>query len=59
MRMDRYKLSVQVYLGEKKDQKVNIVAKGYWDAYVDNYATYTFHGENFYCSLVAWGIYTD
>ena len=35
--MRRYKLIVKVYLGEKKDQKVIIMAKGYWDVYVDNY----------------------
>lgn len=57
--MPRYKISVQVYLGEKKDQKINILAKGYWDIYLDNYATYTYHGENYYCSMIAWGIYTD
>lgn len=57
--MPRYKLSVQAYLGEKKEQKVVISAKGFWDVYVDNYATYTHHGENFYCSVIVWGFYTD
>lgn len=57
--MPRYKLAVQVYLGEKKDQKVSIIAKGYWDTYVDNYVTYTYTGDSFYCTVIAWGFYTD
>ncbi len=56
---NRYKLYVQVYLGEKKGQRVNIVAKGIWDPYLDNYATYTLTKENFYCSVIVWGIYHD
>ncbi len=58
-RMPRYKLNVQAFLGEKRDQKISVVAKGFWDNYLDSYATYTFYGENFYCSIVAWGFYTD
>jgi hypothetical protein len=58
-RMERYKINVQCYLGEKRDQKVVIVAKGYWDNYLDNYVTYTFHGDGFYCTVIVWGFYTD
>ena len=58
-RMPRYKISVQTYLGEKRDQKVALVAKGFWDNYLDNYATYNYCGDNFYCSVIAWGFYTD
>lgn len=57
--MPRYKLAVQVFVGEKRDQKVHIVSKGYWDNYVDNYATYTYQDENFYCTVIAFGFYTD
>ncbi len=58
-RHPRYKFNVQVYLGEKKGQKVNIIAKGLWDPYVDNYATYTLQRDFFYCSVIVWGIYHD
>lgn len=58
-RIPRYKINVQTFLGEKKDQKVAVVAKGFWDNYLDNYATYTYNGDNFYCSVIAWGFYTD
>ena len=59
LNMERYKLVVKVYLGERKDQKVIIMAKGYWDVYVDNYITYTFNGGHYYCTVVVYGFYTD
>ena len=58
-KIKRYKINVQVYLGEKKNQKVTIVAKGWWDSYLDNYVSYTFQGPNFYCAVIVWGFYTD
>ena len=57
--VDNGLINVQVYLGEKKNQKVTIVAKGWWDSYLDNYVTYTYQGPNFYCSVIVWGFYTD
>ena len=58
-KIKRYKINVQVYLGEKKNQRVTIVAKGLWDSYLDNYVTYTYQGPNFYCTVIVWGFYTD
>ena len=58
-KIKRYKINVQVYLGEKKNQRVTIVAKGWWDSYLDNYVTYTYQGPNFYCTVIVWGFYTD
>lgn len=55
----RYKIIVKTFLGEKKDQKVIIMAKGYWDVYVDNYVAYTYHGNFIYCTVVVYGFYTD
>lgn len=57
--MPRYKLNTQVFLGEKKEQKIIITAKGYWDNYVDNYATFTHQGDCFYCTVLVMGFYTD
>lgn len=55
----RYKINVQVFLGEKKNQRVTVVAKGWWDPYLDNNVTYTYQGNNFYCTVLVWGFYTD
>lgn len=58
-RLPRYKLICQVFIGQKKDQKLSIVAKGYWDNYVDNYAIYTYETDTFYCTNIVYGFYTD
>ncbi len=57
--MKRYKLNVQIFLGEKRNQRVTIVGKAWWDDYVDNYISYTYQGEYFYCTCIVWGFYTD
>lgn len=57
--LSRYKISVQVFIGEKKEQKVSVLAKGYWDIYVDNYSFYTYETDSFYCSMIVFGFYTD
>ena len=57
--MKRYKLNVQIFLGEKRNQRVTIVGKAWWDDYVDNYISYTYRGEYFYCTCIVWGFYTD
>ena len=59
LKMPRYKTSCQVFLGQRKDQKISVIAKGYWDTYVDNYATYTYLGNGFYCTVLVLGFYTD
>ena len=58
-KMPRYKLSCQVFLGENREQKLIIAAKGLWDNYVDNYAAYTHRGEGYYCNVFVMGLYTD
>ena len=55
----RYKTSVQVFLGEKKMQKVTVLAKGFWDSYVDNYAIYNWQDDESYCTVIVFGFYTD
>jgi len=59
LNMPRHKLIVQVFLGQRKEQKVNVLAKGYWDSYVDNYAMYTYEEEEFYCTALVLGFYAD
>lgn len=58
-KIPRYKIAAQVFLGQKKDQKISINIKGYWDNYVDNYAFYTYETDNFYCTVIVYGFYTD
>jgi len=40
--MERYKLAVQVIVGENKGQGVRVTSKCLWDPTIDNSATYTY-----------------
>lgn len=40
--MERYKIAVQVVVGENKGQGVRVTSKCLWDANIDNHASYTF-----------------
>ena len=42
MRIPRYKIVVQVIIGEMKDQGVRVASKCLWDADSDNYASYSY-----------------
>ncbi len=60
LRMPRHKIIVQVFLGQKKEQKVSLSAKGYWDHYVDNYVSLTYDDDpEFFCSAIIFGLYCD
>jgi len=39
---DRYKILVQIVLGEMKGQGLRIMSKSLWDSRYDNYSTYTY-----------------
>jgi len=41
-KMDRYKIAVQVLVGENKGQGLRVTSKCLWDPTVDNSASYTF-----------------
>ena len=57
--MKRYKLNVQEFLGEKSNQKVCIVGKARRDDYVDNYVSYTYQGDYYYCTCIVGELYID
>jgi Tctex-1 family. len=42
VRLDRYKLAIQVVMGEIKGQGLRITSKCLWDPNFDNWASYTF-----------------
>ena len=59
LKMPRYKLGVQVVLGELKSQGLRVASKSLWDPKFDNYATYTFANENLFCTGMVFGIYFE
>lgn len=55
----RYKLIVQVTIGQMKDQGVKITSRCLWDTATDNYATASFQNQHIWASAIVFGMYTD
>jgi len=59
MNIPRYKVIVQVTIGQMKDQGVKITSRCLWDTSTDNYATVCFQNEHIWASAIVFGLYTD
>ncbi|KAJ1449864.1 Tctex-1 family-domain-containing protein [Pelagophyceae sp. CCMP2097] len=59
MRIPRYKVIVQVSMGQMNDQAVSIASQCLWNRGTDNYAAASFTNETFWCNALVFGIYTD
>ena len=53
----RYKIIVQVTIGELRDQGVRVASRSLWDTDTDNYASETFFTESIFCVASAYGLY--
>ncbi|XP_068599874.1 dynein light chain Tctex-type protein 2B [Brachionichthys hirsutus] len=54
---DRYKLVVQVLLGEQRGQGVKMSSRCFWDADTDNYAEDVFMNDSLFCAVAVFGSY--
>ncbi|XP_028300845.1 dynein light chain Tctex-type protein 2B isoform X2 [Gouania willdenowi] len=54
---DRYKLVVQVVIGEQRGQGVKMMSRCLWDADTDNYAEDVFFNDSLFCVVTVFGIY--
>lgn len=59
LKMPRYKLGVQVFLGELKGQGLRLASKSLWDPKFDNWACHTFSNENLFCTALVFGTYFE
>jgi hypothetical protein len=57
--MPRYKLGIQVILGELKGQGLRVASKSLWDPKFDNWVSHTFTNETIYCTAIVFGIYFE
>jgi len=55
----RYKVIVQVTIGERKDQAIHVASRCLWDASTDNYASASFQNEHLWAVATVFGMYTD
>ncbi|XP_040896506.1 dynein light chain Tctex-type protein 2B isoform X3 [Toxotes jaculatrix] len=54
---DRYKLVVQVVIGEQRGQGVKMSSRCLWDADTDNYAEDVFMNDSLFCAVAVFGSY--
>ena len=59
LNIPRYKIVVQVTLGENKGQGVRVASRCLWDHKTDNYATLTYKNERYFACAVVFGAYTE
>ncbi|XP_028587726.1 dynein light chain Tctex-type protein 2B [Podarcis muralis] len=53
----RYKMVVQVVIGEQRGEGVNMAARCFWDSDTDNYAQDIFMNDTLFCVVVAFGCF--
>ena len=49
----RYKIIVQVTIGQMRDQGVRITSRSLWDTTTDNYATVSYQNQNIWASAMS------
>ncbi|KAL7470205.1 hypothetical protein ACHAXS_010438 [Conticribra weissflogii] len=59
LHIPRYKIIVQVTIGQMKNQGVSISSRCLWDTATDNYASAKFQNQYIWASAVVLGIYAD
>ena len=59
LNVPRYKIIVQVTIGQAKDQGVSIASRCLWDVAQDNYASVNFTNNSLWANVMVFGVYTD
>eukprot|EP00794_Sanderia_malayensis_P011191 gene11191-12365_t len=57
MEYDRYKIVVQVVIGEHRGEGVKYATRCLWDSDTDNFAQDIFTNESLFCVAVAYGVF--
>lgn len=57
--MPRYKLVVQVTIGQIKDQGVSVASRCLWDISFDNYTSVNYTNSSLWANVMVFGVYTD
>ena len=59
MDIPRYKIIVQVSIGQMKDQGVCISSRCLWATSTDNYASASYQNQYIWASAIVFALYTD
>ncbi|KAM3875969.1 dynein light chain Tctex-type protein 2B-like [Diretmus argenteus] len=54
---DKYKLVVQVVIGEQRGEGVKMSSRCFWDADTDSYAEDVFMNDSLFCAAAVFGCY--
>jgi hypothetical protein len=56
---ERYKIVVQVYIGENTDQSVQMASRCLWNPGTDMFAAATYRNNSLYAIAVVYGLYLE
>ncbi|CAM9155216.1 unnamed protein product [Phaeothamnion confervicola] len=59
LNMPRFKIVVQVNIGQALDQGVRVASRCLWNTSTDNYASSSFRNQSVWCSAMVFGVYTE
>ena len=59
LNIPRYKLIVQLTIGQRKDQGARITSRCLWDTTTDQYASASYQNKMVWASALVFGLYTD
>ena len=59
IKMPRYKIIVQVICGALKGQGIRVTSKCLWDPNFDNFCTFTHREDDYYITVMVFGIYHE
>jgi len=59
LKLPRYKIVVQVSIGQMKDQGICIASRCLWATATDNYASASYQNQYIWASAIVFALYTD
>lgn len=59
LKMPRYKIIVQTFIGENLNQGLRVASKSLWNPKFDNYASCSYQGGNLFAVVMVFGSYYE
>mmetsp|Transcript_17048 Transcript_17048/g.43902 ORF Transcript_17048/g.43902 Transcript_17048/m.43902 type:complete len:128 (-) Transcript_17048:149-532(-) len=59
LNIPRYKIIVQVVIGEQASQGIRVASKCLWDVSSDNWASYTYQNNSIFAVAIVFGCYYE
>ena len=55
----RYKIIVQVFVGQQKQQGIRVASRCLWDTETDSVGSYTYNNDSLWATVMVFGLYVD